>query len=50
MAHDVWEGMGCTANGQDLNSEFDCVSHLGQAQANTVFQVGDRIQIHANED
>ena len=33
MANDEWNSMGC--GGQA--SEFDCVSHLGQAKANTVW-------------
>ena len=33
MANDEWTSMGCG----DTKSEFDCVSKLGQAQANTVF-------------
>lgn len=34
LAETAWSNMGCGG----LNSEFDCVSHLGQTQANTVFQ------------
>ena len=34
LAETAWSNMGC--GGQ--NSEFDCVSHLGQTQANSVFQ------------
>lgn len=34
IANDEWNAMGC--GGQ--KSEFDCVVHLGQAQANAVFQ------------
>lgn len=34
MASNTWTSMGC--NGQ--NSEFDCVSLLGQSTANTAFQ------------
>ena len=33
MANDEWNSMGCGGT----NSEFDCVSKLGQAQANTAF-------------
>ncbi|EFX04331.1 endoglucanase 2 [Grosmannia clavigera kw1407] len=34
MASNTWSSMGC--GGQ--NSEFDCVSHLGQSAANSAFQ------------
>jgi glucan endo-1,6-beta-glucosidase len=34
LAETEWSNMGCSGQ----NSEFDCVSHLGQAQANSVFQ------------
>ncbi|KAL9593774.1 MAG: hypothetical protein Q9179_005702 [Wetmoreana sp. 5 TL-2023] len=34
MAYDEWNSMGC---GKDQSSEFDCVSKLGQARANSVW-------------
>ncbi|ERS98107.1 endo-beta-1,6-glucanase [Sporothrix schenckii 1099-18] len=34
MASNTWSSMGCSGQ----NSEFDCVSHLGQAAANAAFQ------------
>jgi hypothetical protein len=34
LAESAWSSMGCGS----YNSEFDCVSGLGQTQANTVFQ------------
>ncbi len=34
LAETTWSNMGCAG----LNSEFDCVSRLGQTQANSVFQ------------
>lgn len=34
MAETSWKEMGC----EGLDSEFDCVSHLGQETANSVFQ------------
>ena len=40
IASKNWTLMGCVdpATGDGLQSEFDCVSHLGQAKANTQFQ------------